>query len=107
MREPDPDFERKVLRDVVEQMEDPADTYRKQVLLRRALIALGVSGLVAGFFVAINELAHPFVAAVVTAIAGTALGFGLFLELAHRQWPITRKHIDMSSVRKRLDELGT
>ncbi|HSF02709.1 MAG TPA: hypothetical protein VLA62_06850 [Solirubrobacterales bacterium] len=106
MSEPDPAFEKKVLRDVAEQMRDPAETQRQQGVLRKAVAGGGMAGLVAAFFLAINELGHPFLAAFLAAAAGCATGFGLLLGLVHRQWPVTRRHIDMESVRRRLQELG-
>ena len=105
MKDPDPAFEKKVLLEVVEQMRDVDATARKQATLRRAVLSLGSAGLVAAFFLTINGLAHGAVVAFIAGFAGCAIGFGLFLEFAHKQWPVTRKYIDMDSVRKRLDEL--
>lgn len=105
MREPDPAFEKKVLLEVVEQMKDLDATARKQATLRRAVLTLGSAGLVVAFFVAINNLADAVVVAIIAGFAGCAVGFGLYLEFAQKQWPVTRKYIDMSGVRKRLDEL--
>ena len=100
-----PAFEKKILLDVVDQMRDPEATERKQATLRRTIFFVGGAGLLAAFFLAINELAHPVVIAFLAAMGGSAIGFGLFLDFAQKQWPVTRKHIDMTSVRKRLDEL--
>lgn len=105
MKDPDPAFEKKVLLEVVEQMKDTDATARKQAKLRRAMLSLGSAGLVAAFFLALNNLAHPVVVAFVAGFAGCGIGFGLYLEFAQRQWPVTRKYIDINSVRKRLDEL--
>ena len=107
MNEPDPAFEKKILLVVVEQMKDPEATNRKQAILRRTLFGLGAAGLVVTFILAMDELVHPFAVAVLAAMAGSAIGFGLFLDFAQKQWPVTRKHVDMNSVRKRLDELKT
>ena len=57
------------------------------------------------FFLAINNLAHPVVVAFVASFAGCSVGFGLYLAFAQKQWPVTRKYIDMNSVQKRLNEL--
>ena len=105
MREPDPAFEKKVLLEVVEQMKDIDATARKQATLRRAVLSLGSAGLVVAFFLAINNLVHPVIVAFVAGFSGCAVGFGLYLEFAPKQWPVTRKYIDMNSIRKRLDEL--
>ena len=105
MKDPDPAFEKKVLLEVVEQMKDADATARKQATLRRAMLGLGSAGLVVAFFLALNNLAHPVAVAFVAGFAGCGIGFGLYLEFAQRQWPVTRKYIDIHSVRKRLDEL--
>ena len=102
-----PAFEKKILLDVVDQMKDPEATNRKQAILRRATFGVGAAGLLVAFFLAINELAAPMVIAFLAAMGGSATGFGLFLDFAQKQWPVTRKHIDMNSVRRRLDELGS
>jgi len=106
MSDPDPAYEKKILLDVVEQMKDPLATQQKQANLRRTIQGVSLAGLTAAFFLGINNLVQPFVIALVAAIAGCGIGFGLFLNLAQKQWPITSRHIDMESVRKRLQELG-
>lgn len=105
MKKPDPEFEKKILRDVVEQMRDTDATERKQSTLRRVIFGLGYAGLLIAFFVAINSLVPAFTSAFIAAVSGSAIGFALFLRFASKQWPITRQHIDMDSVRRRLDEL--
>lgn len=105
MKDPDPQYEKKVLLHVVEQMDDPEETMRKQNLVRRTIFALGYAGLLAAFIMALNEVVHPFASAFLAGAAGCAIGLGIFLQFARNQWPITRKHINMDSVRERLDEL--
>jgi len=105
MKEPDPHYEKRILRDVVEQMRDPEQTGRRQETLRRVIVGAGSAGLIAAFVLALNQVTHPFVSALLAAAAGAAAGFGLFLDFAHKQWPVTRRHIDMESVRRRLEEL--
>lgn len=105
MNDPDPRYERKVLRDVVRQMRDAEETGRKQTQLRRIILGAGYAGLLAAFFFSLNDLVHPFTSAFLAAFAGCALGFAVFLQFAHKQWPVTRRHIDMESIRRRLDEL--
>lgn len=105
MKDPDPASEKKLLLEIVEQMKDPDATARRQATLRRAVLSLGSAGLVVAFFLAINNLAHAVVVAFVAGFAGCAIGFGIYLEFAQKQWPVTRKFIDMDAVRKRLDEL--
>ena len=105
LKDPDPRLEKKVLLDVVDQMEDFEKTQRKQATLKRVIIGVGTTGLLIAFFLAINGLAHPVLATVVAGIGGSAVGFGLFLDIVHKQWPVTRKYIDMERVRKRIDEI--
>jgi hypothetical protein len=105
MSEPDRAFEQKVLLDVVQQMNDPEATMRKEAGRRKAILGVGTAGVVVAFFLALNGLVHSFVVALVAATAGCVLGFAIFLEFAQRQWPVTRKFIDMDGVRRRLEEL--
>jgi len=99
-------YEKKLLLDVVEQMENSEVTARKQQVLGRVIFALAYLGLLIAFGMTLNELSHPFTTAFLAACSGCALGFALFHQFAQKQWPVTRKHIDMQSVQKRLDELG-
>jgi ribulose 1,5-bisphosphate synthetase/thiazole synthase len=105
MKNTDPTFERKVLLDVVEQLKDPDQTMRKQTRLKRAIYGAGSLGLVIAFILAMNDLAHIIVTTFIAGMAGSAVGFALFLDFAQKQWPVTMKHIDMGSVEARLDEL--
>ena len=105
MTELDPDFEKKILRDVVEQMQDVDKTTRTQTRMRRALLGTGMVCMVIAFFVTLNKQVHPFPIACLAGLSGVAIGFGLFLDFAHKQWPITRRHINMDSVQQRLAEL--
>ncbi len=107
MKDSDLPFEKKLLLDVVEQMSDPEKTMGKQRVMCRTLYAIGYIGLLLAFILALNEVVHPFTSAFLAAIAGCTLGFAVFLQSARKQWPVTRKHIDMESVRKRLNELET
>ena len=106
MKDSDSEFEKRILLDVIEQMSDPGATGRKQTTLRAVTLEAGSIGLVIAFFLALNEITHPFISAFFAAMAGCAIGFGLFLRFAQRQWPITCKHIDLQSVRRRLNEIG-
>ena len=102
-----PEFEKKILRDVLEQLKDPAETSRKRALARQVIFGVGSFGLVVSFFLAINAISHPLLAAFLAAGSGCVIGFGLYLDFAHKQWPITREHINLESVKKRLKELET
>lgn len=107
MQTPDPEFEKKVLRDVVRQMKNPEDTLRRQGRLKRVILGFGTAILVVAFFLAINGLAHIIAVTGIAAFGGCVAGFGLLLESVQKQWPVTARHIDMESVQKRLDELET
>jgi len=106
MKPIDPKVEQKILRDIVAQMKDVAATERKQSRTRKTMLILGAVGQTFAFFLAINQLVLPFFIAVIAAISGTLIGFSLLLENTLKLWPVTRRHIDMKSVRKRLEELG-
>lgn len=101
----DPGFEKKVLLDTVEQMQDPDTTLRKQTRFRNMIYGFGATGLLIAFFLAINNLAHILLITFIAGMAGCAVGFGLFLDLVQKQWPITMKHINMDSLQARLKEL--
>ena len=105
MNDLDPGYEKKVLLDVVEQMNDPELTGRKQVVLKRLILGAGWAGLCVAFFLGMNNLAHSIIVTFVAGMNGAAIGFGLYFQFTQKQWPITRKHIDMDSVRNRLNEL--
>ena len=105
MNDTDLAYEKKILSDVVAQMKDVDATIRKQATLRRTILGLGATGLTVAFFLAINELTHPFGIAVLAFMSGFSMGFGLLLDFLQKQWPITREHINMESVQKRLNEL--
>jgi len=106
MSELDPRYEKKVLLEVVKQMKDPEETARKQNSMRAVLLTSGSVGLLAAFMMALNQATHPFVSAFLAAAAGCAIGLATFLHFVQKQWPITRKYVDMDRVRKRLDEFG-
>jgi hypothetical protein len=101
----EPEYEKKILLDVVTQMEDVNQTSRKQATLSKLILGLGTAGLTVAFILAINEATHPLGITVLGFMSGFAVGFGLLLEFMQKQWPITRQHINMESVRKRLGEL--
>jgi hypothetical protein len=105
MNDTDLAYEKKILLDVVAQMKDVDATVRQQAILRRTILGLGATGLTVAFFLAINELTHPFGIAVLAFMSGFSMGFGLLLDFLQKQWPITRVHINMESVLERLRTL--
>lgn len=105
MKDSEIEFEIKILNNVVEQMSDPEETERKQKLMRRVIYGLGYLGLLVAFILSMNDVTHPFTAAFLAGVSGSVIGFALFLQFAQKQWPITRKYINMESIKKRLEEL--
>lgn len=105
MKSPAEEDERRLLRDVVEQLRDPEETLRKQARIRRLIFGLGDCGLLFAFIFAINDVLHPFAIAFLAAVSGFAIGWGLFLNFARKQWLITRKHINLESIKVRLKEI--
>jgi hypothetical protein len=105
MKKPDPTSERKILLDIVEQLKDPDKTLHKQMQLKRFIYSVGWIGLVTAFMLAINDMTHIIVTTFIAGMAGSAVGFGTFLDFAQKQWPVTMRHIDLDSVKMRLDEL--
>lgn len=107
MKKTDPAFERKVLQDVIEQLKEPDQTMRKQIRLKRVIYGVGSIGLMIAFILAINDLTHAIIITFIAGMAGSAVGFATFLDFAQKQWPVTLKHIDLDSVKARLDQLET
>lgn len=105
MKAPDTQYERKLLLDVVEQMENPDETLRKQLVMRRVIYGVGSTGLLVVFMLAMNDILDPFLAAFGAAMAGAFIGFALMLDFLRKQWPVTRQHINLESVKNRLREL--
>lgn len=106
MSEIDPAFEQRILRDLVEQMRDVDKTMRSRTRMRRALIGTGLASMLVALFLTLFDRVHPFPLVCLAGLSGCAIGFGIFLDFAHKQWPITRRHIDMDSVHRRLEELA-
>ena len=90
---------------VVEQMENPDETLRKQRVLRRVIYGLGSTGLLVVFLFAMNGKLHPFTAALAAGMAGAFIGFALMLDFLRKQWPVTRQHVNLDSVKRRLQDL--
>lgn len=107
MKSPADECEKSLLLDVVEQLRDPEETLRKQARIRRLIFGLGDCGLLVAFILAINDVWHPFSSAFLAAVSGFAIGWGLFLNFARKQWQITRKHINLESIQQRLKEMDT
>lgn len=105
MKESELEFEKKLLNDVVEQFSNPKETERKQKYLRRVIYVLGYLGMLVSFIMAMNEMTHPFISSFLAGISGCAIGFAIILQYVQKQWPFTRNHINMESIRKRLEEL--
>lgn len=105
MQSPAEKDEKRLLSDVIEQLRDPEETLRKQARIRRWIFGLGDCGLLIAFIFAINDVLHPFASAFLAAVSGFAIGWGLFLNFARKQWLITRRHINVETIKARLKEL--
>jgi len=97
--------ERKALREIVEQLENPAKTLQKQKLLQRTVLGIGYVGLLVGFILTWHQMVNPVASSLVVAISGAAVGMGVFMKWSGSMWPITVKYIDLERVKKRLEEL--
>ena len=106
METPKAEYEKKILTDVLEQAKNSDTTMRSQINIRRVIFGISYRGLIISFFLSLNELSHPFTSAFIAAVAGVGIGFGILLKFIHKQWPITKRHIDLESVENRLNELG-
>ena len=105
MNESDPVFEKKILRDLIEQAQDVDRTVRAQTRMRRTLLGTGLVSMAIALVLTLYEHVHPFPIVCLAGLSGCAIGFGILLGAAHKQWPVTRRHLDMDSVRRRLAEL--
>ncbi|HYQ72053.1 MAG TPA: hypothetical protein VET88_09025 [Gammaproteobacteria bacterium] len=101
------DTERKALRDIVEQLENPVKTLRKQKLLQRTVLGIGYVGLLVGFILAWHQLVGPVAASLIVAFSGAAVGMGVFMIWSESLWPVTVKYVDLERIKQRLDELET
>lgn len=107
MTDLDRNYEMQVLRDVAAQLEDPESTGRKQTALRRMILGVGSAVLFVASVLGINDLAHSVIIMFIAGMGGAAIGFGLYLKFAQKQWPITSKYIDIEAVKNRISELET
>ena len=99
--------EKKALREIIEQIEDPGETLRKQTKLQRIVFGLGYTGLLLGFIVAWHETVSPVVSSLMIALSGAAIGMGVFLKWSGGMWPTTAKYVDLERVKQRLEQLQT
>lgn len=101
----DPRNEARILRDVLQQTEDPDTTLAKQHKVRRALYSGGAVGLTAALLLAFGDYGPGWVWVMVAAAAGFAAGAAVLLEQILNQWPVTVQYVDLVRVRARLAEL--
>ena len=97
--------ELKILRELVQQLQDPAEAERKHKRLRHILLSVGYTGLVIGFLLIWHSIIHVVISSLIVAMAGAAVGMGVFLGWLIKQWPITSRYVDMDRVKQRLTEL--
>jgi len=100
-----PEYEKKTLQDMIGQVEDPERTLREQARLRKVNRAVGYTLVLIGFLLAMNSVGHAFIAAVIVFFGGCAIGFGLLLDFVQKQWPIVIQHVNIESMKARLQEL--
>jgi hypothetical protein len=105
MKKMNPEFERKVLLDVVKQIQNPDETMKKQTGIRKMLKAVGTAGFIIAVFVALEDLTFDMVPTFIAALSGCSIGIAFLLDLMQKQWPVTVDHVDMHSVQTRLQEL--
>ena len=97
--------ERKALREIIAQLEDPAKALRKQKLLQRTVLGIGYIGLLIGFILAWHQMVSPVAASLIVAFSGAAVGMGVFMKWSESMWPVTVKYVDLERIKQRLDEL--
>lgn len=105
MKTLDPKLEKKVLQDMVEQLKNPEQTMQKQKKMKKIIYATGYTGVLIAFLLGLNDVTHDFIPTFIAAVFGCAVGYALLLTSLQEQWPITVDHIDLDSVKARLEEL--
>ena len=103
----DPDFERKVLLDVVEQLRDPDKTMKKQTGIKKVFQAIGTTGFVVAVYIALEDLTYDVVPTLIAVMSGFFVGIAMFLNSLQKQWPVTVDYVDMQRVEARLQELDS
>jgi hypothetical protein len=98
--------ELKVLRQLRKLLTDEERESKRQKTGRRLLYSVAFFALVAAFmpFMMQGELIG-LVAAAVAALAGSLVGFAIYGDIAARQWPALRPHINIESVTTRVRQL--
>ena len=97
--------ERKALREIVGQLENPDETLEKQKRMQRVILGIGYVGLLIGFILAWHQTVSPVSSSLIIAISGAAVGLGVFLRWLGKMWPYTARYVDLDRVRQRLEEL--
>jgi sorbitol-specific phosphotransferase system component IIBC len=95
-----------VLRQLSKLLTDEERERKSQKTRRRLVYSVAFFALVAAFmpFMMQGELIG-LVAAAVAALAGSLVGFAIYGEIAARQWPILKPHINVESVSTRIMQL--
>ena len=103
----DIEAEKKALREIIEQIENPGETLQKQKKLQRIVFGAGYTGLLIGFIIAWHEMTGPVISSLIIAFSGAAIGMGVFLKWSAGMWPVTAKYVDIERVKQRLEQLET
>lgn len=100
-----PDQERKLLQDLLRDLQDPPASLRKQrrlnLALRLAALALLLLAILQGF----TRDPSALLMLIPGVIGGVLTGIAVLQDQMLQQWPATAPHVDQASVQRRLDEL--
>ncbi len=98
--------EAKVLKSIIEKVES-----KKQVLVMRAWFNPVLWFICAILFLIsfqlYEHLNQPFVLVGVSALVGILIGSISILQNGEKAWPILKNHINMESLKERIDEINT
>jgi len=95
-----------VLRQLSKLLTDEERERKSQKTRRRLLYLVAFFALVAAFMPFLMQREFiGLVAAAVAALAGSLVGFAIYGEIAARQWPILKPHINVESVSTRIRQL--
>jgi len=100
-----PRDEARILREVLQQTEEPDAALAQQHKVRRAMYTIGSVGLLMALLLAFGNYGPSWLAVVVAAVAGFAAGAAVLHEQILNRWPVTVQYLDLDRVRVRLQAL--
>ncbi len=98
--------ELKLLEDVLEKI----STDKKSIILRgwfSPILWLICTLMIIVLLKVHDILNNPVIIIFTSAALGIIVGIVSFLQIAEKNWPIIKRHINTESVRKRIDEIST